>query len=76
MIAASAVTHHHEIYQLAHIFTGALRVEVNGASLGADNCNSFDTWSGDKSLRDHERVGETGACLTQFHIRSGKANAV
>src|ERR1700688_2287642 len=72
----SAVAHHHEIYQLAHVFTGALRVEVNGASLGADNCNSFDTGSGDKSLRDHERVREAGACLTQFHVRSRKADAV
>src|SRR5258708_37777060 len=71
-----AVAHHHEIYQLAHVFAGALRVEVNGASLGADNCNSFDTWSGDKSLRDHERVREAGACLTQFHVRSRKADAV
>src|ERR1700722_19715352 len=72
----SAVTHHHEIYQLAHVFTGALRVEVNGASLGADNCNCFDTGSGDKSLRDHERVREAGACLLRFPKRSRKADAV
>ena len=38
----SAVAHHHKIYQLAHVFTGALGVEVNGASLGSGNCNSPD----------------------------------
>src|SRR5260370_29392584 len=49
----SSVAHHHEIYQLAQVFTGALRVEVNGASLGTDNRNSFDPRSSNKSLRDH-----------------------
>src|SRR6202162_5972490 len=60
----SAVAHHHEIYQLAHVFTGPLRVEVNGASLGANNCDSCDTGRGDKSLRDHERVREAVTRLT------------
>src|SRR6516162_7258597 len=72
----SAVAHHYEIYQLAHVFIGALRVKVNGPSLGADNCDSFDARHGDEPLCDHERVRKAGACLTQFHVRSGKANTV
>ena len=70
------VSHHHEIDELAYVFAGMLRVEVDRTRLGTNDRDSLDSGAGGESLGNHQRVCKAGAGLTQFHVWAGKADTV
>ena len=72
----STVPHLHEIHELALVLGRALRVEVDRARLGADDRDRSCPGDGKETLRDHQRVGETGTRLTELEVGPGEADPV